>query len=72
MFMKIRTKVRAGVIASNHNAIISLKLKTKVRAGGLQPQHAGGFSPQHASTNSARKHDMRKSRLRTTTKVGGF
>jgi hypothetical protein len=36
--MKLKTKVRAGAITTNH-ASTGLKIKTKVRAGGILNNH---------------------------------
>ena len=39
--MKIKTNVKAGLIAANHNQTVAraLKVKTGVKAGGVQMQH---------------------------------
>jgi hypothetical protein len=39
MMMTIRTKVRAGAIATNHNATSWLKMKPKARGGSTYTNH---------------------------------
>ncbi len=37
--MKLKTKVKAGRLAGNHNAPKGLQIKTKVKAGRLAGNH---------------------------------
>jgi len=38
--MRIKTNVKAGKLATNHNqAVHGLRVKRNVKAGGLQPNH---------------------------------
>ena len=39
--MKVKTNVKAGAIATNHNQTVSrgLKVKTKVKSGGINLNH---------------------------------
>ena len=37
--MKIKTNIKAGGIALNHNQTVGLKIKSGVKAGGISMQH---------------------------------